>query len=234
MNILAIGAHPDDLENSCGGTLAKYARLGHKVFMVSVSSGNVGHRVLTEDELRRIRTEEMRSAGEIIGAEVILLGGDDLFITPFDQNLHYKVTDTIRYAKPDVIITHAPDDYMDDHEYVSELVYRASMAATVNHYKTEHPFVETMCPIYFMEPLAGVNSFPKEFVDISEDIENKLAMLSCHSSQHEWLREHDNIDLVEMAQLMSRFRGYQCGITYAEGFTPSLKFHKLATKRLLP
>jgi len=234
MNVLAVGCHPDDLEIGCGGTLAKYVRNGDKVFMCIVASGNVGHRVIPSEELAVIRREEAMASGGIIGAEVIMLGADDLFVRSEDTKLKKKVVDVIRYAKPDIIITQPFDDYMDDHEETAKLVFGASMAATVNKYVTDHEFFPELTPIYFMEPLWGVDSLPDEYVDISDQIDTKLRMLSCHQSQIKWLKDHDQIDVLENTRIMSRFRGIQCGIGYAEGFTHMKKSHRLLSKRLLP
>lgn len=77
MNILAIGAHPDDIEESCGGTLAKYAKLGHKVFTATATNGNVGSSTLSMEEIAAIRKEEARRAASHIGAEYICLDYDD-------------------------------------------------------------------------------------------------------------------------------------------------------------
>jgi N-acetylglucosamine malate deacetylase 1 len=234
MNILAIGAHPDDLEMMCGGTLAKYAAGGHKIFMVHVATGNVGHKTIPPEELAAIRAEEARQAGALIGAEVISLGEDDLFIRSDNMKSREKIVDIIRYAKPDVIITHNPEDYMDDHEETSRLVYEASMAATVPHYPTRHEYYGRLTPIYYMEPVAGVNSLPGEFVDITSFIDIKLEMLGKHVSQHQWLMDHDHFDVLDMARTLSRLRGYQCDVAYAEGFTYCRQYHKLMTCRLLP
>jgi LmbE family N-acetylglucosaminyl deacetylase len=234
MNILAIGAHPDDLEIGCGGTLAKYASRGDKVFMCHVSTGNVGHRIIMPDELMKIRAEEARKAGELIGAEVIGLGERDLFVRSDNMETRDKIVDIIRYTKPDIIITHNPSDYMDDHEETSRLVYEASMAATVNHHHTRYEFYPKLTPIYYMEPLCGVNSLPQEYVDITDFIDIKLKMMACHESQVKWLMDHDNLDFLDLARTMAKFRGYQCDTGYAEGFTYCKAYHKLSTKRLLP
>ena len=77
LNILAIGAHPDDIELSCGGTLAKYAKLGHKVFTATATNGNIGSATLSMEEIAKIRKEEARRAASIIGAEYVCLDYDD-------------------------------------------------------------------------------------------------------------------------------------------------------------
>lgn len=234
MNVLAIAAHPDDLETLCAGTLAKCVKRGDRVTMVHVGIGDAGHKVIPADELAAIRAKEAQSAGAHINAEVVSLGERDLFIRADNMALRDKVIDQIRRVQPDFIITQHPDDYMDDHNETSKLVFEASMAATVFHHETSYPAYERLCPIYYMEPVAGINSFPEEFVDISDEIDTKLSMLAEHKSQLVWLADHDGIDILRCAKLMSEFRGYQCGVSYAEGFTYCKQFHKLPVKRFLP
>ena len=234
MRILAIGAHPDDLEFNCGGTLAKYARLGNSVFMVHAANGNVGHRTIQPEELAKIRLQEAKNAGALINAETFWLGAEDLYVRSENMELRNKLVDIIRYVRPDVMITHNPDDYMDDHNETSKLVFEASMASTVTHLRTEHDFYEKLTPIYYMEPVAGIGSIPTDYVDISDDISTKLKMIACHESQLVWLKDHDNIDFLESANLLSRFRGFQCNVQYAEGFTYCMQYHKLPICRYLP
>lgn len=234
MNVLAIGAHPDDLEASCGGTLAKYSACGHKVFMCHIATGNVGHRIIQPEALVEIRKKEAEAAGNLIGAEVISIGESDLFIRSDNMETRDKIVDLIRYVQPDVIITHSPHDYMADHEEASRLVYEASMAATVSHHHTQHAFYSKITPIYYMEPACGVNSNPIEFVDISDVIDIKLNMVAKHESQIKWLLDHDNMDFIDMVKTMSKFRGYQCDTNYVEGFSYCQTYHKLITRRMLP
>lgn len=234
MNVLAIGAHPDDLEMLCGGTLAKYAAQGHRVSMIHVSTGNVGHRVIPQDELILTRAREAREAGALIGAEVISLGEMDLHIRAENMSTRDKIVDVIRQTRPDIIITHNPRDYMDDHEETSRLVYEATMAATVPRHKTRYEHYDRMTPLYYMEPVAGVNSLPEEYVDITDFIEVKLEMLGKHISQHRWLKEHDDMDVIDLTRTLSRLRGYQCDTGYAEGFTCCRQYHKLRAGRMLP
>lgn len=72
LRVLAVGAHPDDLEILCGGTLAKYAKLGHKVIMAHLLNGNKGHYEMDSKKLARVRKEEAENAAQIIGAEVFI------------------------------------------------------------------------------------------------------------------------------------------------------------------
>jgi LmbE family N-acetylglucosaminyl deacetylase len=124
---------------------------------------------------------------------------------------------------------------MPDHTAVSKLVYDASFAASVPGYKTEKDLpASKLTPIYYMDTLAGVNFQPELYVDVSEFIDKKIEMLECHKSQLEWMREHDHIDFADMVRTCSRYRGYQCGADYAEGFIVCKAYLKGTTERLLP
>lgn len=234
MNVLAIGAHPDDVEIACSGTLAKCVKRGDRVVVCHASTGNLGHVIIPPDELTKIRAAEAERAGKMAGIEVI--GGmfDDLDIYDNNKAARDKIIDVIRYADPDFIITHNPDDYMPDHTAVSRLVFDASFGATIPNYKTKYSKPAKLVPIYYMDTLAGVNFQPTEYVDISEEIDLKIRMLECHESQLVWMREHDGIDFADMVRTCSRYRGYQCGADYAEGFRPCQVYLKGTTKRLLP
>ena len=234
MRILAIGAHPDDIEVACSGTLAKCVQRGDTVIVCHASSGNLGHVVIPPDELRKIRREEAKKAGSLAGIEVICAGFDDLDIYADNKEARDKMVDVIRYADPDLIITHAPDDYMPDHTAVSKLVFDASFTATLPNYYTKEKKVAKLVPIYYMDTLAGVNFNPTMYVDVSDTIDLKIKMLCCHESQVVWMKEHDGIDFADMVKTCSRYRGYQCGADYAEGFRQCQVYLKGTTKRLLP
>jgi LmbE family N-acetylglucosaminyl deacetylase len=233
MRILAIGAHPDDIEIACSGTLAKCVKRGDTVIVCHASSGNLGHVIIPPDELTRIRAEEARRAGAMAGIEVIWGGFDDLEIFD-DREARDKIVNVIKYANPDVIITHDPNDYMPDHTTVSKLVFDAAFTATLPNYGDRSVPPAKLVPIYYMDTLAGVNFNPTEYVDVTDEIELKLQMLECHESQVVWMRDHDGIDFPDMVRTCSRYRGYQCGAEYAEGFRQCQVYLKGTTKRLLP
>jgi LmbE family N-acetylglucosaminyl deacetylase len=234
MRILAVGAHPDDLEILCAGTLARYARAGHQVVMAHATRGDKGTYHVAPEESARTRDAEARAAGAVIGAEVISLNMGDGEIYSEDREIRDMFVDLIRLTKPDLLITHAPDDYMADHNAVSKLVFDASFMATLPHYPTRSPYHEAVTPIYYMDTLAGVGFQPTDYVDVSGVIDDKRAMLRSHASQLVWLKEHDGIDVVEFMETMSRFRGLQCGVPFAEGFTQARVWLRQRTERLLP
>ncbi len=235
MNVLAIGCHPDDLEIACTGTLARLAREGHNVYMAHVANGNMGHAVIMPPELREMRAEEARQAGKLIGAkEVFNIDIDDCMVRAENRDAIRKIVGIIRKTRPDFIITHNPDDYMEDHVQTSKLVYEASFTSSVPHMYPEYEAYSLVPPIYYMDTLAGVGFLPEEYVDISEDIELKIRALDCHQSQIKWMREHDKIDFLEFVRTCSRFRGLQSGVPYAEGFRICKEWPRQITKRLLP
>lgn len=235
MNVLAIGCHPDDLEIACGGTLAKYARAGHAVTMCHVANGDKGHVVIMPEELMRIRHEEAEASGNIIGArEVIDLGVPDLEVDSANEEVTAKLVDVIRRVQPDVILTHNPDDYMRDHTEVSRLVFNASFSSSIPHYFTEHGPYAKVAPVFYMETLAGVGFLPTEYVDVTDTLDVKCRALGCHESQLKWLLEHDGADFLDMVRTIARFRGYQCGAAYAEGFRRCEIYPRMTAARLLP
>jgi LmbE family N-acetylglucosaminyl deacetylase len=234
MRVLAVGAHPDDLEILCGGTLARYVQEGHEVVMCNATLGNRGSFVHGSDEIAAIRLAEARRAAELAGAEHVTLGLSDADVNAADRDQIRAVVDLVRDARPDVIITHSPNDYMSDHNEISKLVFGASFLATLPLYETGKPHHGLVTPIYFMDTVMGVDFQPVEYVDVTATIETKVAMLEAHESQLTWLRDHDGIDVVEQMRTTTRFRGQQCGVDYAEGFAPCLTWLRGTTRRLLP
>jgi N-acetylglucosamine malate deacetylase 1 len=234
MRVLAVGAHPDDLEILCGGTLARYVQEGHDVVMCNATLGNRGSFEHTSEEIAQIRLREAKRAAEIAGAEHVTLGLSDAEVNAADPEQVRLVVDLVRDARPDVIITHSPNDYMSDHNETSRLVFGASFHATLPLYDTGKAHHGTVAPIFYMDTVMGVDFQPVEYVDVTATIETKVAMLEAHESQLTWLRDHDGVDVVEQMKTVTRFRGQQCGVQYAEGFAPCLTWLRGTTRRLLP
>jgi N-acetylglucosamine malate deacetylase 1 len=234
VNVLAVGAHPDDLEILCGGTLARFVKEGHEVVMCHATLGDRGSFVHTSEEIAAIRSRESKRAAEICGAQEATLGLHDGEVSAADPEQRRLVVDLVRDTRPDVIITHFPNDYMSDHNEVSKLIFDCSFHATLPLFETGKPHHDKVTPIYYMETIMGVAFQPTEYVDVTDLIDTKSAMLEAHETQLTWLRDHDGIDIVEQMLAATRFRGLQCGVKYAEGFVPCATWLRGTTKRLLP
>lgn len=234
MRVLAIMSHPDDIEIYCGGTLIKCVQRGDQVFACHVSDGNMGHEEIMPDELAKIRIKEAEDAGKVAGYEVLSCHQNDLLINSGDQTQIDEVIKVIRYAKPDLIITHAPEDYCSDHAEVSKMVFNASFSATCPHFKPELGEACSLATLYYAETSEGVNFTPTEYVDITDVSSIKKEAVLCHESQVVWLKAHDGLDLSQLITRLSHFRGEQCGVDEAEGFRPCLVSGRMKPYRLLP
>lgn len=234
MRVLAVGAHPDDLEQLCGGTLARFACEGHEVTMCHASRGDRGSFQHSSQEIAAIREEEARAAAAAIGAAHRTLGLSDGQLNAADQCQRDLAIDLIRDSRPDLIITHSPADYMADHVEIGRLMLDASHIATLPLIETAYPAHDVVAAVYYMDTLAGVQFHPTEYVDITDHLDTKLAALAHHRSQLDWLAEHDGVDVTEQTRTVSAFRGFQCGVRYAEGFTACMTWLRTRTRRLLP
>jgi LmbE family N-acetylglucosaminyl deacetylase len=123
---------------------------------------------------------------------------------------------------------------MSDHNETSKLVFDCSFHATLPLLETRQPNYTNVTPIYYMDTLMGLGFQPTEYVDVTSVIETKTRMLEAHQTQLTWLRDHDGVDVVEQMRTVTRFRGLQCGVEYAEGFVPCLTWLRPRTTRLLP
>jgi len=235
MNVLAIGCHPDDLEISCYGTLAKYVKMGHDVAVCIVANGNLGHVEIMPDELREIRLNESRAAAKLIGATHYAIDINDLYVSAENDELILRLAKVVREVKPDVVITHYEKDYMNDHIQTYYAAFRATFAASCAHYDIKsNQKPAPLTPIFHMDTLTGADFLPTEYVDISDVIELKMEALSLHKSQVKWMLDHDGIDFLDMVRTCSKVRGYQCGVAYAEGFRLNRNYLRMTAKRLLP
>ncbi len=233
MKVLAIGAHPDDIELICAGTMAKFKQQGAEVFLCHVCDGNKGSKIYKPEELAEIRRNEALESAKLIGATSIWAGLSDGEVV-LDLNSRKKVVEVIRQTAPDLIITHSPNDYHSDHINTSRLVFEATYLAGLVLWDSAYPAPEKLPYLYYMDTLAGVNFFPEEYVDISDTIEIKIEMMMKMKSQLGWLKDMHNCDAAEFIRTVARFRGFQAGVEYAEAFVQQKMYPQGLTKRILP
>ncbi len=197
MNILAIGAHPDDIEFGCGGTLIKYAGKGARIDLLVVTDGARGGRA-------RTRRSEQLKAAKVLGARRVHWGGYRDTLLPSVRHLIDCVERVLRLVRPDFIFVNNPDDTHQDHRQVA----RAAVSAT--RYARN---------VLFYEGPTTVNFTPTVFIDIAEEIESKIRALRHHHSQVMKTRI-EGTAICEIAQASAHFRGVQGRVRWAEGFAP--------------
>ncbi len=227
MKILALAAHPDDIEFMCAGTLILLKARGHEIAVAMVNNGSCGSATLPPDEIARVRAGEARRAAELIGATYDCAGIPDLE-SVFDNPTRRKVSEIVRRAQPDIVLTHFPGDYMPDHEMAGLLARDATFTATLGNYSTgaanPAPILKRLPYLYYFSPMEGIDHFGQEvvldiIVDIGSVMNKKAAMLCCHASQREWLRhEHGMDEYVEFMKRQSAGIGARRGYAFGEGF----------------
>lgn len=235
MNILAIGAHPDDIELQCAGTLARYAAAGHKVFIAVATNGNVGSPTHTREEIAAIRHDEQRASCAVIGAELIWMDFDDEWLMN-DRPTRTRFIDAIRQADPDVIFIHGPTDYHPDHRISGQVAEDARIPASVRLVETALPYIERIPHMFYMDNPAGVDFEPEVYVDISDVIDVKTEMLLSHTSQNDWLQAlfGEDATLKNLMLTNAKARGLKAGSEYAEGFREVKTFPRTGSFDLLP
>lgn len=234
MNILAIGAHPDDIEMQCAGTLALYRQQGHSIFMAVATKGDVGSPTLSRDEIGEIRHQEQIASCALIGAELIWMGFEDEWLFS-DRPTRTRFIDAIRQARPDIIFAHGPTDYHPDHRSVAQLSEDARIPSSIRLVETSLPHLEHIPHLFFMDNVAGIGFEPEAYVDISSVIEIKRQMLLSHKSQDDWMRAlFDDCSIADLMETNAAQRGAVLGVGYAEAFREVKTFPQNGNYALLP
>jgi LmbE family N-acetylglucosaminyl deacetylase len=226
-NILAIHAHPDDVEILAAGTLAQLAAAGHDITIITMSPGDCGSDNHSQEEIAAIRRDEAARSAAHIQARYRCAEFRDMSIFSDDASRR-RVTEILRQVAAELVLTSSPVDYLCDHEATSQLVRDACFAAMIPNYATGatnavQP-LRAIPHLYFMDPLGGVDReghpvLPDFFVNVAEQMETKTAMLAEHASQRDWLLRHHGLDnYLETMKTWTRENGRRAGIEYAEGF----------------
>ena len=210
--ILAFGAHPDDIEFGCGGTVRKLIEKGWSAVHVCVTSGEAGSSTIDRATLAATREQEARRAAEVLGAERVhfLRAADGL--TQYSRDHKIAVINLIREVRPDILFVHASSDQFSDHKLIHELVMSAVAGAAGPWYQEsigEPHLARTILGYEVWHPL---NTYQLS-VDITTTVERKLAALRCHRSQIE-ATHYDEASLG-----LARYRGVMSfSSTHAEVF----------------
>ncbi|MCA9034151.1 MAG: PIG-L family deacetylase [Planctomycetaceae bacterium] len=227
LRVLAIHAHPDDIEFQCAGTLLRLRELGCQISVATMTPGDCGSAEHTAEEIATIRRAEAGAAAAILGADYTCLEFRDLSIC-FDMDARRRMCEFIRRKDPHLILTAPPVDYMHDHEITSALVRDACFSASVPNYRTHQwdpaPITGQIPWLYYVDAIEGIDHFghrqPVDFVvDVTPQFSRKMQALACHASQREWLRRQHGIDeYMQACERWSEARGAQIGVAHGEAF----------------
>jgi LmbE family N-acetylglucosaminyl deacetylase len=205
LKILVTGAHPDDPESGCGGTISKFVELGHVVTVLYLTRGEAGITGVTHDEAAKIRTAEALEACRILKVRPLFFGqidGD----TYINKEAFNKMAALTEDEAPDVVFTQWPIDTHPDHRVISNLVYNTWNRFRWNKAKA--------FDLYYYEVMTGEqtqNFHPTHFIDITDLTAIKKEATLKHVSQKaaEWFSFHEKMD---------EFRGFQYKCGAAESF----------------
>jgi LmbE family N-acetylglucosaminyl deacetylase len=228
MIVLAIAAHPDDIEMVMAGTLLKLISSGAEAHMWNLASGSCGTTVYSKDEIVRIRHSETEKSAKIANAFLHLHLVDDLEIF-YDDRLLRKVAAVIRQVKPSILLVPSFDDYMEDHSITAQLAVTAAFARGMPNYRTI-PEVEAWSgevAIYHAQPSGNQTSMgedvhPYRYVNVEPVLKQKRAMLMCHQSQVLWLDESQGVSSLEneMERRAKNLGQWSGRYVFAEGWRP--------------
>ena len=201
MNILAIGAHPDDIEFGCGGTLIKFSQKKAKIFLLILTKGEVGGKP-------QVRQIEQKRATKFIKAKKVFWGPFSDTDIPMNKKLIDVIEKVVQETNPEIVFFNYFDDIHQDHRAIAE----GAISAT--RYERN---------VLMYEVPTTQNFQPDIFTDIGDTLENKLKLLSIFSSQLTKTRVK-NLTILESAKSCANFRGFQGRVKYAEGFK-ALRFN---------
>ena len=184
MNILAVGAHPDDIEFGCFGTLAYYSDLKHSIHLIVFSSGEL----LAAKE---IREQEATESAKLIDAKIDFFRFPDANIKVSNLTID-KFRDRINEIKPDVMLTHHPYDNHQDHRATTQICLSSS---------------DYFNRILFYEATSSYDFSPNVYFKIDKQFQKKITALKIFKTQTQ--RPYLDIDAIKG---LARYRGYQCGL----------------------
>jgi N-acetylglucosamine malate deacetylase 1 len=225
-SVLAIAAHPDDIEIAMSGTMLHLRDRGWQLHYVNLADGRCGSTTLDPTTCAATRLEEARRAAAALGATFYGPLCRDMEIL-YSAPLLRQVAAIVRQARPSIVLTHAPSDYMEDHEQTCRLAVSAAFAHGMPNFATDPPAEAYDDPvtIYHAQPHGNATPLnqpvhPDFFVDTSERIEEKKRLLGYHESQYAWLKASQGMDsyIQTMVDLSAQLGQMSGRFTHAEGW----------------
>ena len=210
MRVMAIGAHPDDIEIGCGGSLFKYAQEGASLLFIVATSGQMGSISTSPEELSEVRRKEALASANHFGADLEFLDLVD-GLSRYEDKDKYKLIRLIREFAPDLCYIHSRQDNFLDHKVVHELAMSSLLGAQGPWYQVAGGKPHKVNSILGYEVWHPLNTWQR-VVDISKTLDKKLASLMEHSSQT------STIDYVRATKGLANYRGAMAGLQAAEVF----------------
>ncbi|HEY9487094.1 MAG TPA: PIG-L deacetylase family protein [Chryseosolibacter sp.] len=228
---MVIAAHPDDIEFMMAGTLSLLKNAGYEIHYMNLSTGNCGSLETDSATTTRIRLEEAKNAARILGAEFHAPITNDFEIL-YGLELLRKLAAVVRSVKPQIILTHSPSDYMEDHMNTSRLATTAAFVRGIPNFDAHVPAVGNYdCAIYHAMPHGLLDSLrrkviPGIFVDTGTVVDIKREALMAHKSQQNWLEDSQGMNsYIKTQEDFSLKVGKMSGrFTHAEGWRRHLHF----------
>lgn len=223
---LAIAAHPDDIEFLMAGTLLLLRQAGWKTHYLNLATGNCGSLVHSAAVTRRIRRAEARAAARVLGARWHPPFVDDAEIFYADRLLR-QVAAVVREVRPTVVLTHSPEDYMEDHMNTARVAVTAAFVRGMPNYRTRPPRPPWGgdCTVYHALPHGLRDGLGRRiaaglYVDTTPVQARKREALACHRSQKDWLDATQGMDsYLDAMDEMAREVGRRSGrFRFAEGW----------------
>ncbi len=224
--VLAIAAHPDDIEFLMSGTMLRLRSAGFELHYFNVASGCCGSMIHDRATTAAIRLKEAKRAAERMGAEFHPPVAHDLDIF-YERETLARVSAVVREVAPDIVLTHAPSDYMEDHMNTCRLAVTAAFVRGMPNFPVDPPrkVVSKPVTLYHAQPFFNHDPLgklvqPHLFVNVADLEEEKAALLSCHVSQKQWLDETQGQDsYLETMKRLDAQVGHMSGVfEYAEGW----------------
>jgi LmbE family N-acetylglucosaminyl deacetylase len=229
---MAIAAHPDDIEFLMAGTLLRLQEVGYEIHYLNLSSGHLGSMTIPVEELKQIRWTESQAAAKVLNAVIHPSLTHDMEIL-YELPLIQKLAAVIRNVQPEILLTHALEDYMEDHQNTARVAVSAAFVRGMPNYQTQPQVTPTQAPVtvYHAQPHGNRTPLrewviPEIAIDVTSVMSVKRAALATHASQKDWLDETQGMDsyLDAMTEL-NRQVGEMSGVfQYAEGWRKRLHY----------
>ncbi|HJS08676.1 MAG TPA: PIG-L deacetylase family protein [Pirellulales bacterium] len=225
-SVFAIAAHPDDIEFVMAGTMMRLKDAGYELHYMTVANGSCGSSELDAGSIAQIRGDESRAAAAYLGATYHPPLARDIEIF-YDRPTLARLGSIVRHVAPQILLTHSPQDYMEDHTNTCRLAVTAAFCRGMRNFPVDPPreAIDTDVTIYHAQPHGNCDPLrqpivPEHFVDVTSLFDRKTEMLVKHQSQKAWLDRSQGMDsyVAAMRELNAEVGRLSGSFALAEGW----------------